>query len=161
MSRITSAVLVRLAKLIRLVRLINDGMPSSIKVKSVRYTPSKMSANAAALDVGRTKERDARRIREMQLVSVFPKILRTTHEHSDLFQYGHCFSVNLGPSSSQSVYWSCSQRRDNGEQGREIIHHTAFLLSISKVVAFSGYGILTSATDTKCLMTTTLFLTSD
>lgn len=44
----------------------------------------KMLAHVAALNVSRTEERNARRVREMQRVSVFPKILRTAHEPSDL-----------------------------------------------------------------------------
>lgn len=36
----TSAVFARFAKLIKFVFLIREGMPSSMKVKSVRYTPN-------------------------------------------------------------------------------------------------------------------------
>lgn len=39
----TSAVFARFAKLIRLVFLISEGIPSSMKVKSVRYTPDTIS----------------------------------------------------------------------------------------------------------------------
>lgn len=97
----------------------------------------------------------------MQRISIFPKILRATHEHSDLFQHGHGPSVDLGPCSIQPVDWSRSKSRNDGEQGREIVHRAAFLQSsVSLALAFS-VRVLTSATETKCLMTTTLFLTSD
>lgn len=106
----TSAVLARLAKLMRLVRLITDGMPSSINVKSVRYTPViiQFSTVPWKVKVEPTEERDTRGIGEVQRFSVFSKILRAAHELPHLFQNSHRPGVDLVPCSTQPMDWSSS-----------------------------------------------------
>lgn len=111
----TSAVLARLAKLMRLVRLITDGIPSSINVKSVRYTPVKIKFTPIPRKVlvEPTEERNTRGIGEVQRFSVFSKIPRAAHELPHLFQNSHRPGVNLIPCSTQPMDWSSSERRND------------------------------------------------
>src|SRR6188768_3347231 len=115
MSRITSAVLARLAKLMRLVFLIMDGMPSSMKVRSVRYTPGSCSqpqktqggrgeATLAGAREGRlTEEGDARRVGHVQRFPILAEVLGAGHQLSHALQgalrlLGHNVPGALQPS---------------------------------------------------------------
>lgn len=84
----TSAVFARLAKLINWVFLMIEGMPSSMNVRSVKYTPNHAISHVTQwhdLFGQPTKEGDARRIGEMQCLSVFAEVLGAVHQLPHLF----------------------------------------------------------------------------
>lgn len=81
----TSAVFARLAKLIRLVCFIVDGLPSSMKTKSVRYTPGKgQSIGLVSTYTHRTEKGNTRWCSLVQCFSVLAEIPRVTHELAQL-----------------------------------------------------------------------------
>ena len=75
----------------------------------------------------RTEKWDARRIREMQSLTVLSKILRATHETAHLLKYAVGALVNHIPGALQAVDGSGAESRNDGCQCREVVESATFL----------------------------------
>lgn len=95
----------------------------------------------------------------MQCFSVLGEVLGASHQRPHLLERHHRLLVDLGPSPAKSMDGGCAERRDDGRERREVIESAAFLTTFSNGFACLTQR-LTSAIDTKCLMTIWRRLTS-
>jgi hypothetical protein len=122
---------VRLAKLIRFVFLMREGIPSSMKVKSVRYTPVFVRLVPIVCQRRHTKKGDRRRVRPVQGVPVFRKVPSAAHELSHVFKNTHRPCVDCSPGPVETVNRCGIQGRDDGCECCEVVQEAAFLNHVS------------------------------
>lgn len=63
----------------------------------------------------------------MQALSVFTKVLGTTHQSTHGLKNNKRLVRHLVPCSLQAVYWSCTKSRDDGCESRKVVELPTFL----------------------------------